>query len=101
MLPIHSEQHSLCLLEDLHKLCMLEAESARKGAFVARGMTSGVGLAAYSGCPVWLESPKMFDFPLVEALSWDMLLETPTRSRGLLVSGSTISRAFVAHLVVD
>ena len=117
MLPIHSEQHNLCLLEDLHKLCMLEAESARKGAFVARGMTSWLELAEYSECPVWLDSPKMFNFPLVlainpslldssvervaEAVSWDVLLELSSRSKGLLVSRSIICRAFVARLVVD
>ena len=96
---------------------MYAGSGVSKGAFVACGITSGVELAAYSECPVWLESPKMFDFPLVlainpslldssvecvaEAVSWDMLLEMSSRSRGLLVSGSTTRRAFVARLVLD
>ena len=86
---------------------------------VAGLLSVAVSLAVCSEGSVWLESSETFDFPLILAInssllaSWVglvteagsgdlllLLLETPTRSRGLFVSGSTIRRAFVARLLV-
>ena len=99
---------------------LLEVESARSGDSVVCGISCWVEPAVHSELGSgWLESSEMFDFPLILAInssllaSWVgivteagsgdlllLLLETPTRSRGLLVLVSTISRAFVARLVV-
>ena len=88
---------------------MLEVESAR------RDMSSWFELEG----PVWLVSSEVLDFPLILAINSSLLascvrlgteagsggllmllVETLTRSTGLLVLGSRIGRAFAARLVV-